>query len=146
MNRTLISIAAAALLAGCQSQSVTDQPRATAALQPTMGNKAFGEATFEQEGDARVRMVVNVQGLKPGQMHGFHITEVGDCSSGDGMSTKGHFNPTGKPHGNAAAGEHHAGALPALQADKSGHAKAEAVLEGVTIAPGENSIVGRGLI
>jgi Cu-Zn family superoxide dismutase len=125
---------------------MTEEPlRATAALQPTQGNKAFGEVTFEQEGD-KVRMLVNVQGLKPGQVHGFHIHEVGDCSSGDGMSTKGHFNPAGKPHGNPAGSEHHAGDLPALQADKKGHAKAEAVIEGVTLAPGPNSIVGRGLI
>jgi Cu-Zn family superoxide dismutase len=126
---------------------MTEEPlRATAALQPTKGSKAFGEATFEQEGDNKVRVSVFAQGLKPGQMHGFHIHEVGDCSSGDGMSTKGHFNPQGKPHGNPAGGEHHAGDLPALHAEKDGRAKAVAVIEGVTLSPGPNSIVDRGLI
>ena len=133
-----------ALLAGCQS--VSQEPlRATAALQPTKGSKAAGEATFEQVGD-KVHVSVLAQGLKPGQAHGFHIHEAGDCSSGDGMSAKGHFNPNARPHGNPASPEHHAGDLPALQAGKDGHASLDAVIEGVTIAPGPASIVGRGLI
>src|SRR5678809_235095 len=125
--KRLIPAFAATLLAGCQSMS-TEPLRATAALQPTKGSKAFGEATFEQEGDNKVRVFVFAQGLKPGQAHGFHIHEAGDCSSGDGMSAKGHFNPAGKPHGNPTAGEHHAGDLPALQAGKDGRAKLEAVV------------------
>lgn len=146
MKNLVLSIAAgaAALLAGCQS--VSQEPlRATAALHPTKGNKALGEATFEQVGD-KVHVTVFAQGLKPGQAHGLHIHEVGDCSSGDGMSAKGHFNPQGKPHGDPAAGDHHAGDLPALKAEKNGHANLDAVLEGVTVAPGPTSIVGRGLI
>ena len=143
--KKLITVLAATLLTACQT--MTPEPlRATAALQPTKGSKAFGEVTFEQEGDNKVRMLVNVQGLKPGQTHGFHIPEVGDCSSGDGMSTKGHFNPLGKPHGNPASADHHAGDLPALQAGKDGRAKTQAVIDGVTLSPGPNSIMGRGLI
>lgn len=142
--KNLIAVLAAAVLAACQS--VPDEPlRATAALQPTKGSKAFGEVTFEQEGD-KVHLLVNVQGLKPGQAHGFHIHAVGDCSSGDGMSAGGHFNPAGKPHGDPAGGEHHAGDLPALQADKSGHAKAEATVSGVTLEPGPTSLIGRAVI
>ncbi len=141
----LIATAGLALLAGCQSMS--DEPlRATAALQPTKGSKAMGEATFEQVGADKVHVLVLAQGLKPGQMHGFHIHEAGDCSSGDGMSAKGHFNPGGKPHGNPSSGDHHAGDLPPLQADGKGHAKLEADVSGITIAPGPTSIVGRGLI
>jgi Cu-Zn family superoxide dismutase len=137
-------VAAMAAVAGCKS--LPEEPlHATAALQPTKGSKATGEATFEQAGN-KVHVSVLAQGLKPGQAHGFHIHEAGDCSSGDGMSAKGHFNPGGKPHGNPASAAHHAGDLPALQADKSGHATLEADLEGVSIAPGPTSIVGRGLI
>ena len=138
-----------AFAAGCQhgarEGAVQEPLQATAALQPTKGSKAFGEATFEQAGD-RVHVLVNAQGLKPNQEHGFHVHEAGDCSSGDGMSAKGHFNPAGKPHGNAASSEHHAGDLPALKADEHGHAKLDAMVEGITLAPGPNSIVGRGLI
>ena len=145
--KSLFAVTAAALLAACQSSPPqTQEPlMASAALQPTKGNKALGEATFEQAGD-KVHLLVNAQGLKAGREHGFHIHEVGDCSSGDGMSTKGHFNPGGKPHGNPAGAEHHAGDLPALKAEKNGRAKLDVMLQGVTLAPGPNSIVGRGLI
>jgi superoxide dismutase, Cu-Zn family len=142
--KRIIASAAAAVLAACQS--VPEEPlRATAALQPTKGNQAFGEATFEQEGD-KVRLIVFAQGLKPDAEHGFHIHEAGDCSSGDGMSAKGHFNPRGKPHGDPASGEHHAGDLPALRSGKDGRAKLDVLIDGVSIGPGEASIAGRGLI
>jgi Cu-Zn family superoxide dismutase len=93
--KKIITPIAFALLAGCQS-TPEEPARATAQLQPTKGNKTFGEATFEQRGD-KVHAWIYVQGLKPGQEHGLHIHEVGDCSSGDGMSAKGHFNPFGRP-------------------------------------------------
>ena len=142
--KSLIPALAAVLLAACQS--VSQEPlRATAALQPTKGSKAFGEVTFEQDGD-KVRILANVQGLKPGQEHGFHIHAVGDCSSGDGMSAGGHFNPAGKPHGNPSGGEHHAGDLPALKADKGGRAKSEGMVNGVTLELGPTSLVGRAVI
>jgi len=142
--KSLLAGLAGVLVAGCQPAAAPEPLVATAALQPTKGNKAFGEATFEQVGD-KVHVIVNVQGLKPGQQHGFHIHEAGDCSSGDGMSTKGHFNPTGQPHG-PASGAHHAGDLPALQADKGGRARLDAEVAGISVAPGPTSIGGRGLI
>ncbi len=144
MKTIAVAAAGAALLAACQS--VPDEPlRATAALQPTKNSKAFGEATFEQMGD-KVRVIVFAQNLKPNAMHGFHIHEVGDCSSGDGMSTKGHFNPHGKPHGYPSSAERHAGDLPALQAAKNGRAKLDVTVDIITLRPGPASIIGRGLI
>ena len=142
--RPVSAALAIVLLVACQSAPV-EPLRATAQLQPTKGNKTFGEATFE-EVDGKVRAVIYVQGLKPGQEHGLHIHEVGDCSSGDGMSTKGHFNPYGKPHGRHDGGERHAGDLPSLKAGKDGRAKVDVTLEMITVAPGAASIVGRGLI
>ena len=148
-NLTIVAAAALAALAACRSapqQPNEEALRATAALQPTTGNKAFGEATFEPAGANKVRVIVFAQNLKPGAEHGLHIHEAGDCSSGDGMSAKGHFNPQGKPHGNPATPEHHAGDLPSLKAGKNGRAKLDTVVEGITLTPGPASIVGRGLI
>jgi Cu-Zn family superoxide dismutase len=143
--KTLIAAAVSvAALAACQ----TTPPApliATAQLQPTKGNKTFGEATFEQVGD-KVKVVVFVQGLKPGQEHGLHIHEVGDCSSGDGMSTKGHFNPHGKSHAAHTSPERHAGDLPSLRANKGGRANVQVELDVITLTPGPANIIGRGLI
>ena len=142
--KIIFAAAVAVLLTACQ----TTPPApliATAQLQPTKGNKTFGEATFEQVGD-KVRVVIFVQGLKPGQEHGLHIHEAGDCSSGDGMSAKGHFNPLGKPHGHPGSMERHAGDLPALKANKEGRANVQITLDVITVTPGPTSVIGRGLI
>ncbi len=144
MTHTIAFAVAAVLLAACQT-TPSEPPRATAQLQPTKGSKTFGEATFEQAGD-KVHVVIYVQGLKPGQEHGLHIHEAGDCSSGDGMSAKGHFNPFGKPHGLQGGAERHAGDLPSLMADKSGRAKVDVELDVITVTPGPASVIGRGLI
>jgi Cu-Zn family superoxide dismutase len=144
MKTLIAAAAAAALLAACRTVP-DDELRATAALQPTKGSKAFGEATFEQVGD-KVRVIVFAQNLKPNAEHGFHIHEVGDCSSGDGMSTKGHFNPHGKPHGHPSAAGRHAGDLPPLKAGKDGRAKLDVTMDVITLKAGPANIVGRGLI
>jgi Cu-Zn family superoxide dismutase len=145
MKPTKIAAAATViLLTACASAPVEPQ-RATAQLQPTKGSKTFGEATFE-EVSGKVHVAIYVQGLKPGQEHGLHIHEVGDCSSGDGMSTKGHFNPFGKPHAHAGTPERHAGDLPALKAGKDGRAKVDVMLDVISVAPGLASVIGRGLI
>jgi superoxide dismutase, Cu-Zn family len=144
--KTLIPLTAAVLLAACQSTSTPEEPlRATAALQPTKGSKAFGEATFEQAGD-KVRLIVFAQNLPPDRELGFHIHEAGDCSSGDGMSAKGHFNPHGKPHGNPSSPERHAGDLPSLKVGKDGRAKIDITVDAISIGKGPGDIVGRGLI
>ena len=143
MRRHLWKVAVAGMV-GCQSIPA-DAPRASANLQPTKNGKASGTVDFYQIGD-KVRVVANVRGLLPGREHGFHIHEAGDCSSGDGMSTKGHFNPLGKPHSHPGTAERHAGDLPALKADASGQAVLETDLDVITVTAGPTSIVGRGLI
>ena len=144
MRLALASTTAAGLLAGCAMME-GGGPSARAVLQATKGNTTAGTVTFTQKGD-KVQVVANVTGLKPGQEHGFHIHDKGDCSSGDGMSTGGHFNPLGKPHSNPSTPERHAGDLPALKADASGNARLTVDLDVITVAEGKTSVVGRGLI
>ncbi|HET9403036.1 MAG TPA: superoxide dismutase family protein [Burkholderiales bacterium] len=136
--------AVAVLLGACQT-TPTEAPRANAGLKPTKGNKTIGEATFEQVG-SKVHVVIFVQGLRPGQEHGLHIHEKGDCSSGDGMSAGGHFNPLGKPHGMPGSAQSHAGDLPALKANKAGRANVKVEVDNITVTPGPTSIIGRAVI
>ena len=133
-----------ALTAGCQSIPA-DAPRASASLQPTKGSTVRGTVNFVQIGD-KVRVTASVSGLKPSGEYGFHIHEAGDCSSGDGMSTKGHYNPLGKSHAHHGTTERHAGDLPSLKSDAGGNASLTIDLDVITVAAGPTSIVGRGLI
>jgi Cu-Zn family superoxide dismutase len=140
---TLPLVGLACLLAACAGPA-PQGPRATATIEPTRGNAAAGTVSFESRGD-RVLVSVALSGLKPNAEHGFHIHEKGDCSSGDGMSTGGHFNPTGHVHGPQDA-EHHAGDLPALKADAAGRVQTSFYVQSMSIGQGATDIVGHGLI
>jgi Cu-Zn family superoxide dismutase len=140
----ILSLMSAAALVACQT-APSEVPIATAGLKPTNGNKTQGEVTFEQVGD-KVRVVAQIIGLQPNQEHGFHVHEAGDCSSGDGMSAKGHFNPQNKPHGHYSTTARHAGDMPNLKADAQGRAKLNVELDTISVKPGPNSVIGRGLI
>src|SRR6266853_7054646 len=112
--KRLILVSAVGALAVCSALPAYAQS-AAARLEPTKGNATAGTLTFTQKGD-KVAIEAKVSGLTPGG-HGFHIHEKGDCSSGDGMSAGGHFNPLGKPHAHPSTPERHAGDMFALKAD-----------------------------
>ena len=57
----------------------------------------FGVATFTQF-EGTVALSIDIGGLAPG-VYAVHIHENGDCSSPDGKSAGGHWNPTGVAHG-----------------------------------------------
>jgi Cu-Zn family superoxide dismutase len=137
------ALAAAALIAGCATLSGQRDYRATTTLEPTKDSTTAGTVTFTQRGN-KVHVVADIRGLKPNAEHGFHVHEKGDCSSGDGMSTGGHFNPDGVAHGGAPG---HSGDMPNLKADANGNARtAFDVSSNMTVSPGKSSIVGKGLI
>ena len=143
MTRRVAFLVAALALGGCASMT-PPVPKASATLAATAGNATTGSVAFTQNGD-RVRVLAKVGGLPPGT-HGFHIHEKGDCSAPDGMSAGGHFNPTGKAHGNPAAGEHHGGDIPMLEADASGNATLDVTLDTITLGGDANTIVGRAIV
>jgi|JI7StandDraft_1071085.scaffolds.fasta_scaffold383144_1 Cu-Zn family superoxide dismutase len=141
--RTLGAVAVLLGLVACAAPR--PEAAATANLQSTRGNTASGTVRFVQNGD-KVQVTGEVKGLKPGAEHGFHVHEKGDCSSGDGMSTGGHFNPTGTAHGQHGHGTHHVGDLPSLMADAQGVAKVNFTSTTLTLKPGTTSIMDKGLI
>lgn len=117
---------------------------AMATLAPTQGQTAQGMVMFHEK-DGHLMVHAKVSGLKPGGEHGFHLHEKGDCSSPDGTSAGGHFNPDGQPHGPQGAA-HHAGDMPSLKADANGVADQRFMLMGPTLAAGPAQIIGRGII
>ncbi|MFD0861372.1 superoxide dismutase family protein [Sungkyunkwania multivorans] len=81
-----------------------------------------GEVTFREEG-GKVMMVAYLSGLTEGE-HAIHLHEKADCSSADGKSTGGHWNPTHQPHGKWGASEgYHKGDIGNFKADAEGKAK-----------------------
>lgn len=147
----VLSLAAAAAvlaLTGCASSSTSPvRPQVSAELEATRGNSVKGTVRFMQTGDNVVLATGQISGLKPNSEHGFHIHDKGDCSSGDGMSAGGHFNPSGSAHGKYGSDAHHGGDLPSLTADATGIARFNTELRGVNLKAGEaTNITGRGLI
>lgn len=135
-------VASSMLLWGCSSEP-SAPAKLRCDLEPTTGSSVSGWVTFEPMAD-HVHIKAQITGLSPGK-HGFHIHEKGDCSSGDGTSAGGHFNPAGMPHAGPDAEQRHAGDLGNLEADATGVANYERMDFGIQLT-GENSILGRGVI
>jgi len=159
MKRVLFGLtmgAAALAVAGCSSwwgssssssaASTSAATKAAATLSGKSGTNTGGRVTFDQQTGGGVMVVVSVTGLPPGTTHGFHIHEKGDCSAPDAMSAGGHFNPTGKPHGQMTMPDHHAGDMNNLVADSSGNARVQFLMPDVTVAPGPNGVIGRAVV
>src|SRR5580765_972821 len=117
--------------------------QAVAVLHATAGNKCHGTVRFMQDGDS-VKVVADIEGLAPGQKHAFHIHQFGDCSSSDGMSAGGHYNPENHQHGLPEAENRHAGDLGNLQADNDGKAHYEITVKNISNAGVKNTKKSRG--
>ena len=65
-------------------------------LKPKSGSETSGLIIFTEE-NGSVNLKANIKGLIPG-VHAIHIHEKADCSSDDGKSSGGHWNPTFENH------------------------------------------------
>ena len=143
MRNALIALTAVAALSACSTFATG--PKAVSKLEPTKGNAVTGTVRFQQIGD-KVQVSGDVRGLKPNAEHGFHVHEKGDCSSGDGMSAGGHFNPAGKPHAHQGTPERHGGDLPNLKANGEGVATFSVTTPLLTVGSGAANVIGRSVI
>ncbi|GGD58700.1 superoxide dismutase [Cu-Zn] [Muriicola marianensis] len=93
-------------------------------MEPKSDSNVAGEVEFTEK-DGKVIMKASFSGLTPGE-HAIHIHEKADCSSADGTSTGGHWNPTSEPHGKWGASEgYHRGDIGNFTADSEGNATVE---------------------
>ena len=140
LRYALATVAAALAVTATTPATLAMGPSsARADLGPASGSAASGAVLVRALPGGGVHLDVKVSGLSAG-LHGFHVHEVGDCSATDASSAKGHFNPTGKPHGS------HAGDLPDLKADASGNAVLSADVPGLTLDDSVMSIMGRAFV
>ena len=80
-----------------------------------------GEVVFSEKNNI-VSMVSTVSGLTPGT-HAIHIHMKSDCSSDDGKSAGGHWNPMSRKHGEWGDSEgYHKGDIGNFIADSNGKA------------------------
>lgn len=92
----------------------------TMKLEAKSDSKASGSVVFN-ETDGKVTMIAVLGGLSEGT-HAIHIHDKADCSSVDGKSTGGHWNPTAQPHGAWGAAEgYHKGDIGNFEADANGN-------------------------
>jgi Cu-Zn family superoxide dismutase len=145
--RSITSLLAFCLVASlCSAADDAPAPQqAVAVLHPTAGQNCHGVVRFTQEGDS-VKVVADLEGLSPNQKHAFHIHQYGDCTSADGMSAGGHYNPEGHQHGLPQAGNRHAGDLGNVESDKDGKAHYEITVTNISISGTKNPILGRAVI
>ena len=118
--------------------------QATARIEGKSGIALRGQATFH-ETEGGVLIQVEVENAPPG-WHAVHIHETGDCSSEDGKSAGGHFNPAGVEHGSPHAEVHHAGDLGNMEVKANGRGYHAIFMPELSVAGGEFSVVGRGII
>lgn len=93
-------------------------------MEPKSDSNVDGEVEFTEE-NGTVTMKATFSGLTQGE-HAIHIHEKADCSSADGTSTGGHWNPTFQPHGKwGDAGGFHVGDIGNFMADSEGNGSVE---------------------
>ncbi|WP_461534371.1 superoxide dismutase family protein [Sinomicrobium sp.] len=104
-----------------QTETVAETAREiTVTMDPKSESTAKGTVVFSEE-NGTVTMTANFEGLEPG-IHAIHLHEKADCSSPDGTSTGGHWNPTFEQHGKwGDEAGYHKGDIGNFEADKNGN-------------------------
>ncbi|MEH1006911.1 superoxide dismutase family protein [Winogradskyella sp. ECml5-4] len=123
------------------------EKRLSVSLYPKSGSNVEGTINFVEK-NGFVTMVGTVKGLEEGQ-HAIHIHEKADCSSEDGSSSGGHWNPTGQPHG--AWGDkagYHKGDIGNITANANGRATVSKSTNEWCIGCGDETkdILGKAII
>ena len=116
-------------------------------MEPKSDSNVQGMVKFVEK-DGQVSMSATFSGLSPGE-HAIHIHEKADCSSADGKSTGGHWNPTSEPHGKwGDAGGFHKGDIGNFLANEDGSAEVSFETDAWCIGCGDpnKDILGKAVI
>src|ERR1051325_9321570 len=144
LGLVLASFAGLIALAQTPAAKSASSSKGICVLHPTGGNKVSGTVTFTPVAGG-VQVHAEIAGLSPGK-HGFHIHEFGDCSSADGSSAGGHFNPGNQPHPGPDAAARHEGDMGNVEADSSGNAKLDYVDHQISLGNDAKSAIGRSVV
>lgn len=106
--------------------------------------KINGYVKFVEEND-RVRIELNIKGLRPNSLHGFHIHSAGDLTE-KCNSMCAHFNPYNKTHGCPGMKIRHVGDLGNIVTNSKGDAKYFFYDDIIKLRGTKCNIIGRGVI
>ena len=93
----------------------------------------------------QVKVELNIVGLSPNSLHGFHVHEAGDLSD-KCTSMCAHFNPFNKTHGGPNSKVRHVGDLGNIKTNAKGEAKYSFCDSVIKLRGTKSNIIGRGLI
>jgi Cu-Zn family superoxide dismutase len=119
----------------------------TVSLESKSDSGVTGSVVFSQD-DGIVSMRAQITGLSEGT-HAIHLHEKADCSSDDGKSTGGHWNPTAQPHGKWGSEEgYHKGDIGNFVADADGNGSIKFSTDQWCIGCGDpnKDIIGKAVI
>ena len=156
----ILAAAVMMLLAGCGGGTEEPVPEAPdvetegftiqgnfaeAMIEGRSGSEMTGMAIFT-ETDGSVTVTVDIEKAPTG-IHAAHLHEFGDCSSPDGKSAGGHWNPTTKDHGKWGEDHFHLGDLGNIEVNEDGFGSLILTTDLWSLGTGEdNDIVGLGII
>ena len=124
---------------------VPPSQQAIAVIGSASGSELTGTAMFTQSGDT-ITLTIGIYNVSPG-LHAVHIHEKGDCSSPDGTSAGGHWNPTNVAHGKWGEGEFHLGDIGNITVGEDGTGTIELTTDLWEMGTGSDlDIVGKGII
>ena len=119
----------------------------TVTMSPKSDSNVTGTVIFNDE-DGQVTMEGKLSGLTEG-VHAIHLHEKADCSSPDGKSSGGHWNPAGQPHGAwGAESGFHKGDIGNMTANAEGNAEISLTTDQWCIGCGDDTknIIGKAVI
>ncbi len=118
---------------------------AEAMIEAKSGSEMSGMAIFA-ETDGNVTVTLEIEKAPPGT-HAAHLHEFGDCSSDDGKSAGGHWNPTTDDHGKWGEEHFHLGDLGNIEVGEDGYGALTMSTDMWSLGTGDdNDIVGLGII
>jgi Cu-Zn family superoxide dismutase len=126
---------------------VTEPKSVTVELSAKSESSVSGTVIFTDK-NGMVSMLATASGLEPGS-HAIHIHESSDCSSPDGKSAGGHWNPTNQPHGKwGAETGYHKGDIGNFTADENGNASISISTDEWCIGCGDETkdVIGKSII
>lgn len=116
-------------------------------LEPKSDSEAGGKVSISEK-DGVVTLEASLYGLDAGT-HAIHIHEKADCSSADGKSTGGHWNPTFEDHGKwGAEGGYHKGDIGNFEVGEDGYGRISFTTDEWCIGCGDDKkdVFGKAII